>query len=163
MTLRLTGAVADAEDAVQETFLRAWRFIGSFRGQSAVSTWLCRIAINASRDLAHKRRGEPLLEEQVRGEAADPAPDPGTRRQLMRALRRLSEGYREVLVMHDVLGMSHEEIGQVLSVEPGTSKSQLHKARAKMREILTAERPTGPGLRAEAGTSDGSQNREVAP
>jgi RNA polymerase sigma-70 factor (ECF subfamily) len=132
MALRITGSRADAEDVLQETFLRAWGAAATFRGDSSEGTWLCRIAINRSRDLL--RRRPPLRD----AEPADPvAPgDPPANRELARALGRLPDGYREVLVMHDVLGMNHAEIAHVLEVDVGTSKSQLHKARARMRELL---------------------------
>jgi RNA polymerase sigma-70 factor (ECF subfamily) len=139
MALRLTGSRADAEDVLQETFLRAWRSSDSFRGEASAGTWLCRIAINASRDIA-RRRSRVTDEAEAEAEAgADGVRADGAARELEAALARLSEGYREVLVMHDVLGMNHGEIALVLQVDVGTSKSQLHKARARMREMLRPE------------------------
>lgn len=134
MALRLTGSVSDAEDVLQETFLKAWRSMGSFRKEASVGTWLCRIAINTSRDLQRRRQRAPVLSDP---EAKLDVPDTGNRLALQAALRQLPEGYREVLVMHDVLGLDHREIAEVLEVQVGTSKSQLHKARARMRAILS--------------------------
>jgi len=136
LALRLTRNVADAEDAVQDAFVRAFRFLPSFRGDSALSTWLYRITVNVCRD-SFKRSARYLPEE--KGESRRGVAQPVNVVDgigLERALSALSEGYREVLVMHDVLGMRHEEIADVLEIQPGTSKSQLHKARAKMKDLL---------------------------
>jgi RNA polymerase sigma-70 factor (ECF subfamily) len=134
MALRLTGSAADAEDVVQETFIRAFRHLDSFRGDSQFSTWLCRIAINQSRD-AYRRRAPTVPEKEVPVEPEQK--DALVRAQLQKALGVLPAGYREVLVMHDVIGMGHKEIAEVLETAEGTSKSQLHKARARMRELLS--------------------------
>jgi RNA polymerase sigma-70 factor (ECF subfamily) len=145
MALRLTGSTADAEDVVQDTFLRAFKSLKSFRGDSAVGTWLCRIAINLSRDL-YKKKSKIKTKSDSEGESMSPdnlpAPSEGgdtfARKRLEAALAMLPEGYREVLVMHDVMEMGHGEIAKILGTKEGTSKSQLHKARARMREILAA-------------------------
>jgi RNA polymerase sigma-70 factor (ECF subfamily) len=134
MALRLTGSVADAEDVLQESFLRAFRSLESFRGDAALSTWLCRIVINQSRNV-FARRARLRPEEEIPEQGVTPAL-PGEGARLQAALGRLSEGYREVLVMHDVLGMEHHEMAAALGVAEGTCKSQLHKARARMRELL---------------------------
>ena len=133
---RLTGQQADAEDIVQETFVRAWKAISSFRAQAAVRTWLLRIAVNLCRNMHGRRRETVQLTE-------TPAPpedsDALAKRWLDRALKKLPGGYREVLVLHDVLELNHFEIAEVLGVSVGTTKSQLHRARAKMRDFLIAE------------------------
>ncbi len=134
MALRLTGSTADAEGVVQETFIRAFKYLHTFRGGSMLSTWLCRIAINRSRDV-YKRRVCTPLEKDVPVEPEQK--DALARACLEKALKVLPEGYREVLVMHDVMGMGHREIAEVLDTAEGTSKSQLHKARARMRELLS--------------------------
>jgi RNA polymerase sigma-70 factor (ECF subfamily) len=134
MALRLTGSAADAEDVVQETFLRAFRHLSTFRGDSRFSTWLCRIAINQSRN-AYKQRARSAPEKDVPVEPGQK--DALVRARLEKALGVLPAGYREVLVMHDVMGMGHKEIAEVLETAEGTSKSQLHKARARMRELLS--------------------------
>lgn len=140
LALRLLGSVADAEDVVQESFLRVFRDGGGFRGESAPGTWLCRIALNEARGLLRRHKRSPFDAHADPGAAsvarAAPSRDMAAASGLEGALRQLSEGYREVLVMHDVLGMDHGEIAAVLDVAVGTSKSQLHKARAKMRSLL---------------------------
>lgn len=134
MALRLTGSVSDAEDVVQETFIRAFKHLKTFHGDSRLSTWLCRIAINQSRDV-FKKQARTVPERDV---AVEPGQkDALAKVRLERALRVLPAGYREVLVMHDVIGMGHKEIAEVLKTAEGTSKSQLHKARARMRELLS--------------------------
>lgn len=137
MALRLTGSVSDAEDVVQETFIKAFRSLPSFRQESALGTWLCRIAINLCRDL-FKRRSRFESEDKI-PEAEHSGGLFAERPKLLAALEKLPDGYREVLVMHDVLGMEHNEMAEVLGVHEGTSKSQLHKARARMRELLSGE------------------------
>ncbi len=145
MALRLTGSTADAEDVVQDTFLRAFKSLKSFRGDSAVGTWLCRIAINLSRDL-YKKKSKMKTKSDSEGEGLSvdtlPAPAQGgdsfVRKRLEAALRLLPDGYREVLVMHDVMELGHGEIAKILGMKEGTSKSQLHKARARMRDLLAA-------------------------
>ncbi len=135
MALRITGRRADAEDVVQESFLRAWHSLGRFRGECSFGTWLYRIAFNRCRTLVRNhRRLEPLEEERVASVRGGPDP---ARRLLTSALARLPEGYRETIVLHDVLGLDHQEIAAILGCSAGTSKSQLHKARARMRELLT--------------------------
>lgn len=135
LALRLTGSRGDAEDVVQEAFLRAWRALPKFRGESQFGTWIYRITLNLCRDMYKRRRP---TEPEVEGEVAPAAGDGIARRRLTAALESLSEGYREVLVLHDVMELRHPEIAEILGVEVGTSKSQLHKARAKMRALLTA-------------------------
>lgn len=134
--LRLLGhSEMDAEDAVQETWVRAVREMGKFRWESALGTWLIAIAGNVARDLLRKVRrrderelspGDEPLTQLVAGDGID----------LERAIALLPEGYRTVLVLHDVEGLTHEEIGEALGIAPGTSKSQLFGARRSMRALL---------------------------
>ena len=138
MALRLTGSESDAEDVVQDTFLKAFKYIGKFRGDSAVSTWLCRIAINLSRD-AYKKKSRTRPEADLELTDSREPRDGLARKHLEAALAQLPEGYREVLVMHDVMDMGHAEIAGILDIQEGTSKSQLHKARARMRELLAGQ------------------------
>ncbi len=133
LAFRLTGNRTDAEDVVQDAFIKAWRALSGFRGQASFGTWIYRIAVNLCRDLTRRRR--PLAEE-VQGEVAPRASDGIARRRLEAALSRLSDGYREVLVLHDVMELRHPEIAEILGVDVGTSKSQLHKARVRMRRLL---------------------------
>jgi RNA polymerase sigma-70 factor (ECF subfamily) len=130
----------------QEAFIRIFRGLPKFRGDAALSTWIYRLAVNAA--LSHRSRraaarlpieeaqaeqgGEPLTTEAPRGDAV-------LRSRLERALVRLPTGYRTVIVLHDVEGLEHEEIASILGCHVGTSKSQLHKARGKLREILAAD------------------------
>ena len=152
LALRIVGPI-DAEEVAQEAFIRIFRGLPKFRGDAALSTWIYRLAVNAA--LSHRtRRGAARLptedgaadaveaqaaEEPVRGDAV-------LRARLERALVRLPTGYRTVIVLHDVEGLEHEEIASILSCHVGTSKSQLHKARARLREILAADGITAAAL-----------------
>jgi RNA polymerase sigma-70 factor (ECF subfamily) len=138
--LRLSGGRrAEAEELLQETWIRAAERLGAFRWESRLSTWLHGIAWNARRE-AIRARGpiEASLPEESASAAPGTADGTGeTRLDLERALRQLPEGYREVLLMHDVEGYTHEEIGAQLGISPGTSKSQLSRARALLRRRLS--------------------------
>lgn len=137
---RLAGEDALAEDWAQEAWIRALRALPTFRGESRFTTWLHRIAVNSA---LHGRRSR---ERRVGREApmddrfaTRPAAETTVLRlQLERAMAALPDGMRRVLVLHDVEGYTHEEIGDMLGVTPGTCKSQLFKARAKMRQMLVA-------------------------
>jgi len=139
---RIVGA-QEAEELTQEVFLRAFRAIPKFRGDARLSTWMYRLAVNAalthaSRSMGRQRRAAPE-EELARlpaAEGPEDSSDPRLRARLQRALDDLPAGYRAVLVLHDVEGLQHEEIAEILGCRVGTSKSQLHKARARMRELL---------------------------
>lgn len=127
-----------AQDYAQEAWIRAMRALPTFRGDSRFSTWLHRIAVNAALQ-AVRRTGTRTKREAPMPETV--AVDPGVRDSLLQkrleaALDRLPEGMRQVLILHDVEGYTHEEIGEVLGIAAGTSKSQLFKARAKMRALL---------------------------
>ena len=135
---RLVGDDHLAEDVSQDAWVRAFEKLGSFRGDAAFGTWMHRLAVNTALNRLRRRGRRPEVES-----AAEPplaAPDADERilsqRVLGQALDRLPDGYRQVLVMHDVEGMTHEEIADSLGVAVGTSKSQLHKARARMRDLL---------------------------
>jgi RNA polymerase sigma-70 factor (ECF subfamily) len=138
---RLSGDDAQAEDAAQEAWLRAIRALPGFRGQALFSTWLHRIAVNCAlygrRRRERHRERELALDGKVELRAAHTVEgEPLLRRRLETALEQLPEGMRRVLVLHDVEGYTHEEISELLGVAPGTCKSQLFKARAKMRSML---------------------------
>ena len=128
-----------AQDYAQEAWIRAIRALPTFRGDSRFSTWLHRIAVNAALQAVRKSetrsRREAPMPEQVA--VAPPRSDALLQRKLEWGLDRLPEGMRRVLILHDVEGYTHEEIGEVLGVTSGTSKSQLFKARAKMRDMLS--------------------------
>jgi len=137
---RLAGDDALAEDWAQEAWVRALRALSTFRGEARFSTWLHRIAVNSAlhgrrAQLRHAAREDPLPPSLALAPSGDRTL---LRLQLERALERLPERMRHVLVLHDVEGYSHEEIGALLGIHPGTSKSQLFKARARMRELLRA-------------------------
>ena len=148
LCLRMVGSVAEAEDLTQEAFLQFHRKIDTFRGESALSTWLHRLAINVV--LMHLRKKG--LQLTSLDEAMEPAPDqrPGRsfgapdltlsgaidRMALQRAIEDLPAGYRLIFVLHDIEGYEHNEIASMLECSIGNSKSQLHKARLKLRDAL---------------------------
>jgi RNA polymerase sigma-70 factor (ECF subfamily) len=140
LTARIAG-IEEAEELTQEVFSKAFRALPHFRGDAQLSTWLYRMAVNAAltystRIKARARRS--VTDEELVALPADNRPegDPRLRDRLTAALERLPAGYRAVLVLHDVEGLQHEEIAKILGCRVGTSKSQLHKARAKMRTLL---------------------------
>ena len=132
----LGGATADAEDVVQETWIRAVRKIGTFRWESSLRTWITAIGLNQARETL-RRRGRSKAEEfdEHLGLCTRPVKD-SERIDLERAIARLPNGYRTVLVLHDVEGYTHEEISQQLQIAVGTSKSQLFDARRAVRSLL---------------------------
>jgi RNA polymerase sigma-70 factor, ECF subfamily len=134
---RIAGP-SDAEEVAQEAFIRIYRGLPKFRGDSALDTWIYRLAVNAALSHVERRPHRAEGEEALARVAAEATPsrDPRLAARLERALADMPAGYRAVLVLHDVEGLSHEEIANILGCRVGTSKSQLHKARAKMREIL---------------------------
>jgi len=138
LALRLLGGNdADAEDVVQDTWIKAVEKLDTFRWESAFGTWLHAIALNVSRETARRRgrRQETALPEAQEPEA--PAPlDHVEVMDLERAIAALPDGYRTVLVLHDVEGFTHEEIGERLGVAAGTTKSQLFWARRAVRAQL---------------------------
>ena len=153
LVLRIVGP-ADSEEVAQEVFVRIFRGLGRFRGDSQLSTWIYRLAVNAS--LSHVTRG-PRHERDDAALDFVPAPevvgaDPSLSQRLEQALLLLPAGYRAVLVLHDMQGMNHEEVAEILGCQVGTSKSQLHKARARMRELL------GPELAAERALLSGGRD-----
>jgi RNA polymerase sigma-70 factor (ECF subfamily) len=135
---RIAGDDALADDWAQEAWIRAFRALPRFRGDAAFSTWLHRVAVNSALQGKRSRKRHEMHESPL------PAVLPGRRPveptelriSLERALDRLPEGMRQVLVLHDVEGFTHEEIGDMLGIAAGTSKSQLFKARGKMRDLL---------------------------
>jgi RNA polymerase sigma-70 factor, ECF subfamily len=135
-----------AEDWAQEAWVRAIRALPTFRGDARFTTWLHRVAVNAAlHGRRTRQRGagrETPLEADVPVRAA--AEDTVLRMRLERAIGQLPEGMRRVLVLHDVEGYTHEEIGGMLGVHPGTCKSQLFKARARMRSILAPKAEEDP-------------------
>ncbi len=138
MAHRIVGAT-DAEEVAQEVFVRVYRGLERFRGDSQLSTWIYRLTVNASLShLARRGRRQEVPEENLPEVAAPPEVerDPGLASRIEAALQQLPAGYRAILVLHDVEGLSHEECAAILECRVGTCKSQLHKARARMRELL---------------------------
>ena len=148
LCLRMLGNVSAAEDMTQNAFLHLFRKIGSFRGDSAFSTWLHRLTVNlVLMQLRKKGLNLVSLEETVDPSGEDtPRRDFGSRDTVLagsvdrvaleRAVAALPPGYRMVFVLHDVEGYEHNEIATMLDCSIGNSKSQLHKARLKLRELL---------------------------
>ncbi|HZD05598.1 MAG TPA: sigma-70 family RNA polymerase sigma factor, partial [Longimicrobiales bacterium] len=136
VALRMTGGkAADAEDVVQEGWRRAVRSLPDFRFQSALGRWLSAIVVRcALESLRARGRLDTVGPEAL--PASPRAPHPTTGIDLERAFEDLPDGYRTVLVLHDIEGYKHREIAELLEISPGTSKSQLHRARAWMRRAL---------------------------
>ena len=150
LALRIVGT-SDAEEVAQEAFIRVFRGLPKFRGDAALGTWIYRLAVNAA--LSHRSRRSNLPAAALEERAAEPAlavthetRDLALRKQLERALAALPLGYRTVIVLHDVEGLEHEEVASILGCHVGTSKSQLHKARAKLREALALQGITSSEL-----------------
>jgi RNA polymerase sigma-70 factor (ECF subfamily) len=141
LACRLVGRV-EAEDLLQEMFLTAHRKLGQYKGESTLSTWLFRLGTNLCLDHLRSRAGRfaQLAEDLDADVPADLASGPVLgvvdRLDLERALAALPPGARTVFVLHDVEGLEHREIGELLGVSEGTSKSQLHKARMRLRTLL---------------------------
>jgi RNA polymerase sigma-70 factor, ECF subfamily len=152
LCLRMVGNVAEAEDLTQEAFLQLHRKIATFRGDSAFSTWLHRLAINVVL-MQLRKKGLSLIS---LDEAMEPTPDEGPSRSfgtpdltltgaidrlaLERAVADLPTGYRLIFILHDVEGFEHNEIAAMLDCSIGNSKSQLHKARLKLRDALRIQK-----------------------
>ncbi|MDR3764584.1 MAG: sigma-70 family RNA polymerase sigma factor [Acidobacteriota bacterium] len=152
LCLRMMGNTAEAEDLTQEAFLQLYRKIGTFRSESAFSTWLHRLAVNVV--LMHLRKKglpEVSLQETLEPSEEDgPMRDIGTqdrtlagsidRVNLERSIEELPPGYRLIFLLHDVEGYEHNEIAGMMGCSIGNSKSQLHKARMKLRDLLRENR-----------------------
>jgi RNA polymerase sigma-70 factor, ECF subfamily len=149
--LRMIRNPAEAEDLTQQAFLQLFRKIGTFRGESGFSTWLHRVTVNIV--LMHIRRRKPteILVEEVEHHSAEgegPREHGGSdtsmlgaidRISLRRAIRKLPAGCKKIFLLHDVIGYEHGEIAGLLGVSAGCSKSQLHKARRRLRRLLQGE------------------------
>jgi RNA polymerase sigma-70 factor, ECF subfamily len=136
LVLRLVESEQDAEDVVQEAWIRATEAAGNFRWESGFGTWLTGIAINRFRELLRKRNRWPVLGLEAIAEPESKPERVGERIDLERALSMLPVGYRTVLVLHDLEGYRHEEIAEQLGIAAGTSKSQLFHARRYVRTLL---------------------------
>ena len=149
VALRSSGSPEDAADITQEVFLRAWRSIESFRGDSGFSTWLFRITMNLCVDFARHKHAQPQTQPLVRGEEDSERPIPDTAptpeehldnrelgRELAAALDEVSEEHRRIVLLRDVSGLSYTEIAEVLEISEGTVKSRLSRARIALRTVL---------------------------
>jgi RNA polymerase sigma-70 factor (ECF subfamily) len=149
LCLRMTKNQATAEDLTQEAFLQVFRKIHTFRGESAFYTWFHRLTVNVVLMSLRKRKSMEVswqYQYEHEGESGARVQDAGAadpalsglfdRENLNRALRRMPKGYKRVLVLHDVFGYEHNEIAVALECSTGNSKSQLHKARERMRSLL---------------------------
>ena len=151
LCLRMTRNVAEAEDLTQEAFLQVFRKLPTFRGDSALSTWMYRVAVNTVL-MYFRKRGRPQFsideEPGTNDNGKTKKRDYGAtdfqlsgcvdRIALARAIKELPHGYRKIFLLHEVEGYEHREIARLLRCSVGNSKSQLHKARLRMRELLTA-------------------------
>jgi RNA polymerase sigma-70 factor (ECF subfamily) len=140
LAYRLAGDDELAREFTQDTFVRAFERLGSFRGEARLSTWLhaitTSVVLNGLRKVKRFRRRETDLTEANEVSRPGRRAEPDLKRRLAGAIDGLPDGYRTVFVMHDVEGYTHEEIGAALGIETGTSKAQLSRARAKLREAL---------------------------
>jgi len=158
LALRVTHSREEAEDCVQEAFVRAFAGLRSFRGEAAFSTWLYRVALNVAREAAKKRARRPLPATELMSEDSDDPPDldrlahregddrddpegalvaEEKRAVVLRAIQSLPERYREAVILYDLQGLSYEEIAAVLNTRIGTVKSRLNRGRLALKEALT--------------------------
>jgi len=152
IALRMTGNAADAEDLTQESFVSVFRRVGSFRGDALFTTWLYRLVINQVKMHFRYRNSRPEMQ------ASDleiPEPwmamacrtDPGERLidglAIEKAMLMLPPGYRRAFILHDIKGYKHDEAARLSGHTVGTSKSQLHKARASLKAVLSKRSPGG--------------------
>ena len=149
LCLRMVGDLDDASDATQDAFLTAYRKLSSFRGEAAFTTWLHRVAINASYDLLRKRGRAPLLasskDRPVEDERIEPAPDHADETtdaiEVQRALLAIPEEFRAALVLHDAQDVPVQEVADILGVPVGTVKSRLHRGRVALARALGVGEP----------------------
>lgn len=140
---RITGRDDDAEDALQEAFISAFRSLDSYRGDAAFGAWLKRIVINKAINLVKKKRHE-LLPEDENWDVAEPTEATEYKEELTvdrvkMAIAQLPDGYRTVLTLYLLEGYDHQEIAEIMSISESTSKSQLNRAKGKLRELLTGK------------------------
>lgn len=149
--LRMTKDVSDAEDLTQDVFVHLFRTVGSFRGDSAFTTWLHRLTVN--RVLMHFRKHKSRVRSKqitengeipARGAAGNQPANIVDRILLSEVMAKLPDGYREAVILHDIHGLEHKEIARRKGRTEGTSKSQLHKARATLRALITQPAPAQP-------------------
>lgn len=171
--LRMTNNVAEAEDLTQDAFLQVFRKLATFHGDSALSTWIYRIAVNTvlmhfrKKNLVQVSIDEPYRDEAnaVRREYGSPddrLTGSVDRITLARAINELPSGYRTIFLLHEVEGYEHQEIADRLNCSVGNSKSQLHKAKLRLRELLVrAQRQTGASKRPRVVRQPAAENPAV--
>jgi RNA polymerase sigma-70 factor, ECF subfamily len=147
LACRMTGSTSEGEDLLQEVFLLVHRKLGSFKGESSLGTWIYRLATNCCLDFLRSRqhrqqRTTDSLDDVLPVRGSGTATFKIDRLELERAILQLPAGYRAAFVLHDVEGFDHAEVAAQLGIAEGTSKSQVHKARLKMRELLQGQRST---------------------
>ncbi|MGE3273605.1 MAG: RNA polymerase sigma factor [Vicinamibacterales bacterium] len=153
LAYRMAGAAQDADDLLQEIFLLAYRKLGSFRGESSLGTWLYRLGMNHCLDVLRSRQSRMSQQtDSLDAEDAMPVSAPHTpvlgtvgRIDLERAVAALPPACRAAFLLHDVEGFGHQEVADILGISEGTSKSQVHKARLRIRAYLTLG-TTGHGV-----------------
>ena len=154
LIVRMVASTETAEDLLQEVFLNAYRKVSSFRGDSSLGTWLYRMAVNHCLDYLRGRQNKMArttdsIEDDGMVEPAAPLVASAIQRlDLERAIARLPDGCRTAFVLHDIEGFQHHEIAMMLGISEGTSKSQVHKARLKLRGMLSAVNAPGEWRRA---------------
>jgi RNA polymerase sigma-70 factor (ECF subfamily) len=166
LCLRMVGNPAEAEDLTQEAFLQMYRKIQTFRGEANFSTWLHRVTVNiVLMKLRRKKHCELSLEENTEGDENSPLPRSEfgetdlrltgsiDRINLQRAIEQLPPGFKSIFILHDIQGYKHEEIGKILGCSAGNSKSQLHKARMRLRALLKGRVHGSPPLTGESAAS----------
>jgi len=138
LCLRMTGNAAEAEDCTQEAFIQAWNKLSKFRGDSAFSTWIHRIAVNSVLGRMRKSRREQdrVLAVTDISPVPETVGDNGNFEDLQQAVDDLPAGARHVFVLHAVYGYSHDETGEMLGIATGTSKAQLHRAKRLLAQQL---------------------------
>lgn len=141
VSYRITGREEDAEDALQEAFISAFKNLGSYRADATFGSWLKRIVVNKAINILKKRKHEIMPEEPVEvaeEEIAGDYKEELTIDRVKKAIEELPDGYRSVLSLYLLEGYDHQEIGEIMGITESTSKSQLNRAKAKLREKLTA-------------------------
>jgi RNA polymerase sigma-70 factor (ECF subfamily) len=142
LCLRMCGEASHAEELAQEAFVRAWQKLGSFRGESAFSTWLHRVTVNVvlgdRRSRARREARVKLAGDDLSAEPTTPQSSPAQALDLDRSIAALPEGARTVFVLHDIEGYRHREIAEMTGLAIGTSKAQLHRARKLLRKALSS-------------------------
>jgi RNA polymerase sigma-70 factor (ECF subfamily) len=150
LAYRMAGTANDAEDLLQDIFLLAYRKLGSFRGESSLGTWLYRLAMNHCLDVLRSRQArmgqstDSLDDDAAMTPAAKGSIGAVSRIDLERAIDKLPPACRAAFLLHDVEGFGHSEVGAILGISEGTSKSQVHKARLRIRSYLT-QQPVAEG------------------